>query len=203
MVRIGLSVLVVLFAAAGCSKDPEPGPTAAATSAAATQSPSPGASASPGATASPTAELAFSVDGTGPYLLGAKLSVLQGAGQLDEVKTGGETCAQNTTARGKDRWKDVRMSFRPDGTLYVLINRSPAIPTPSGAFLGNTLAALQSIYGALGEELTQGGRMAYLVTTTSGRGVMFDLDASKKVMTMIAGDAAYLKSSYLGGTDYC
>jgi hypothetical protein len=201
MRRIGLSVLVVLFAVAGCSKDPAPTQTAAPASV--TPSPTQAASASPGPTASVSAELAFSVDGSGPYLLGAKLSVLQGAGQLDEVKTGGETCAQNTTARGKDRWKDVRMSFKPDGTLYVLINRSTTIPTPSGAYLGNTLAALQSIYGSLGEELTQGGGMAYLVTTTSGRGIMFDLDAAKKVIAMVAGDAAYLKSSFLGGTDYC
>ncbi|GIH05626.1 hypothetical protein Rhe02_36930 [Rhizocola hellebori] len=195
-------MLVVLFAAAGCSKDPAPAPTAAPE--ATTASPTPAASATPGPTATAgTMELAFSVDGSGPYLLGAKLSALQGAGQLDEVKTGGETCAQNTTARGKDRWKDVRMSFKPDGTLYVLINRSTAIPTPSGAYLGNTLAALQSIYGSLGEELTKGGGMAYLVTTTSGRGIMFDLDASKKVIAMVAGDAAYLKSSFLGGTDFC
>jgi hypothetical protein len=201
MRRFGLSLLVVLFAAAGCSKDPAPTPTAAPESA--TQSPTPEATAGPGPTATVTAELAFSVDGTGPYLLGAKLSALQSAGQLDEVKTGGETCAQNTTARGKDRWKDVRLSFKPDGTLYILVNRSTAIPTPSGAYLGNTLAALQSIYGGLGEELTLGGHVAYLVTTTSGRGILFDLDARKKVMAMIAGEAGYLKSSFMAGTDYC
>ncbi len=201
MVRFGLSVLVVLLAAAGCSKDPEPTPTAAP--GATTAAPSGSASPTPAASGSPSSALAFTVDGAGPYQLGAKLSTLQAAGQLDEVKTGGETCAQNTTARGTGTWKDIRMSFRPDGTLYVAINRSPSIPTPSGAWLGNTLAALQSIYGMLGEELSQGGGIAYLVTTTSGRGIMFDLDAAKKVIAMVAGEASYLKSSFLGGTDFC
>jgi hypothetical protein len=96
------------------------------------------------------------------------------------------------------------VSARPDGKIYLVVNRSATIPTPSGAWLGNTLAALQSIYGTIGEELNQGGSTAYLVKTTSGRGILFDLDpGTKKVITMIAGDAAYLKSSYLGGTDYC
>ncbi len=201
MVRIGVSVLVVLLAVAGCGKDPAPAPTA--NPGATTQSATPTAGPSAGPTASGAPALAFTVDGAGPYLLGGKLSALQSANLLDEVKTGGETCAQNTTARGTGAYKDVRMSFRPDGTLYVLINRSTTVPTPSGAWLGNTLAALQSIYGSLGEELTQGGGYAYLVTTTSGRGIMFDLDDKLKVIAMVAGEAAYLKSSFLGGTDYC
>ena len=200
MVRIGVSALVVLFAVAGCGKDPAPTPTANPVASATSATPA-DPSASPTASALPA--LAFTVDGAGPYLLGAKLSELQAAGQLDEVKAGGETCAQNTTARGTGAYRDVRLSFRPDGTLYVVINRSENIPTPSGAWLGNTLAALQSIYGSIGEELTLGGGYAYLVTTTSGRGIMFDLDDKKKAIAMVAGEASYLKSSYLGGTDYC
>jgi hypothetical protein len=145
----------------------------------------------------------FTVDGAGPYQLGAKLADLQTAGQLDEVATGGETCAAITTARGKGVWKDIRLSFRPDGTLYLVVNRSTTIPTPSGAWLGTNLAGLQSIYPGLGQDLSKGTVFAYLVTTSGGRSILFDLDANKKTIAMIAGDGNYLKSSFLNGTDYC
>jgi hypothetical protein len=185
----------------GCSKkqaQASPTSTAAPT---ATATASPGASASP--TASPSPAVQFTVDGAGPYQLGTTLQALQDAGQLDEVQTGGATCPDNTTARGKGVWKDIRLSFRKNGTLYVVVNRSTTIPTPSGAWLGNSLAALESIYGNLGQELMKGTAVAYLVTTGSGRGILFDLDNSKKAFAMIAGEANYLKSSYLGGTDFC
>lgn len=161
------------------------------------------APASPTPSASAQAFIHFTVDGAGPYLLGATLGELQSAGQLDDVRSGGETCAPNTTARGKGVWQDIRMSFRPDGKLYLATNRSVKIPTPSGAWLGTTLAGLQSIYPAIGEVLTLGTAKAFLVTTGSGRGILFDLDSTLKVITMAAADAAYLKSSYLGGTDFC
>lgn len=113
-------------------------------------------------------------------------------------------CVGNTTARGTGVWRDVRLSFRKDGQLYLAVNKSPSIPTPSGAWLGTSLAELKSIYkGVAGQELTRGAHSAYLVTTLSGRGILFDLDASKRVVSMAAGDAAYLKSSYLRGTGFC
>ncbi len=146
----------------------------------------------------------FSVDGAGPYQLGETLAALQSTAGLDEVTKGGAGCPGNTTARGTGVWTDVRLSFRPDGKLYLLVNRSTSIPTPSGAWLGTTLAQLKSIYVRIpGQELARGSARAYLVTTLSGRGILFDLDASKKVISMVAGDAAYLKSSYQGGTDFC
>lgn len=144
------------------------------------------------------------MDGAGPYQLGALLSALQTEAGLDDVKTGGETCPENTTAQGRGVWKDIQLQFRKDGTLYLAVNRSAGVPTPSGAWVGSTLAQLKTIYAKVpGEELKVGTASAYLVTTTSGRGVLFDLDAGKKVVAMIAGEAAYLKSSYLGGTDFC
>jgi hypothetical protein len=51
--------------------------------------------------------------------------------------------------------------------------------------------------------LTRGGATAYLVTTLSGRGILFDLDRSQKVTAMVAGDADYLRTSYLGATHFC
>jgi hypothetical protein len=203
-----LSLLLMAAALAGCKKDsPTAAPTTAASSASAAASPSaaPNPSGSTDPSASPGADLIeFTVDGAGPYQLGATLTALQAEAGLDEVKTGGATCPENTTARGKGAWKDVQLQFRKDGTLYLAINRSAQIPTPSGAWLGSTLTELKTIYAKVpGQELKQGTRTAYLVTTTSGRGVLFDLGTGAKVVTMIAGDAAYLKSSYTGGTDFC
>lgn len=192
---LALAAVLVL---SGCSKKQ---PQALPTTAAPTASASAEASAAPSTTPSPLVQ--FTVDGAGPYQLATTLTALQTAGQLDEVKTGGETCPQNTTARGTGVWKDVRLSFRPNGSLYLVVNRSLTIPTPSGAWLGNSLAALESIYGTLGQELNVGTHYGYLVTTGSGRAILFDLDDSKKAIAMIAGEGNYLKSSFLGGTDFC
>lgn len=202
MLRRACLALLALTLLAGCGDD-DPAPTtpapSAQTSVSAEASPSP--SASPPASPSPSPAINFSVDGAGPYTIGANLEALKAGGLLEEVKTGAETCPANTTARGTGVWKDIQLQFRPDGVLYLAVNRSKTIPTPSGARLGMTLAAVSSIYGNLGKELNNGA--AFLVTTTSGRGILFDLDQSKKVFAMIAGDAAYLKSSYEGGTDFC
>jgi hypothetical protein len=144
----------------------------------------------------------FTVDGTGPYQLGSTLDALESAGALAEVATGGEVCSLNTRARGTGAFSDVRLSFRPDGLLYLITNRSPDIPTPSGARIGTTLAQLNTMYaGATHEELAPS---AFLVSAGSaGRGILFDLDASDRVFTMSAGDADYLESSYVNGTDFC
>lgn len=199
-----LAATALIAAAAGCgSTQPPPSAGAPAGSPVASAGPSADPNASAGPSGSPSPVNEFTVDGIGPYQIGAKLADLQAAGHLADVKTGSETCAQNTTARGTARWTDVHLSARPDGKVYLVLNRSMNIPTPSGAWVGNTVAALQSIYGTLGEELTQGTAKAYLVTTLSGRGMLFDLDAGLKVTAMIAADAAYLKNAYLSGTDFC
>lgn len=207
--RIGLLILaavagVAVLPAAGCSsKRPTAAPPPSVSPAASDTTP-PASPASPTPGVSASGPLEFTVDGIGPYQLDAKLAALQAAGALAEVKMGGETCPENTTARGTGVWQDVRLSFRKDGTLYIAINRSPSIPTPSGAWLGTSLAQLKTIYKAIsGQELTHGASSAYLVTTLSGRGILFDLDAGKKVISMIAGDAEYLRASYTGGTDFC
>jgi hypothetical protein len=196
-----VTLAVVLLAAAGCGSDKKPPATPPAKATGATPAAS-GASATP--SGSPAALIEFTVDGAGPYQLGTTLASLQATKNLDEVATGGQVCPQNTTARGTGTWKDIRLSFRSDGKLYLAVNRSTSIPTPSGAWLGTTLAQLKSIYaGVSGEELAHGAGGGYLVTTLSGRGILFDLDANKKVISMTAGDSAPLKASYLGGTDFC
>jgi hypothetical protein len=145
----------------------------------------------------------FTVDGAGPYRLGATLAGLEAAGALDEVTPNGE-CPGNTTARGTGIWSDIRLSFRSDGKLYLAVNRSPSIPTPSGAWLGTTLTDLKKIYASVTtQDLARGGASAFLVVTLSGRGVLFDLDASKQVIAMIAGEGSYLRSSYKSGTNFC
>jgi hypothetical protein len=199
--RTGILVVAILLLATGCAKKspasaPPPAPTTTAAS--------PSASGSATPTTSPEVVDEFTVDGAGPYKIGVTLASLQATNSLAEVKTGGETCPQNTTAKGTGDWSGIQLAFRPDGTLYMAINRSPSIPTPSGAWVGTTLAQLKKIYaGVPTEEMSQGTRKAFLVTTISGRGILFDLGENQQVMAMIAGDAAYLRSSFKGGTDFC
>jgi hypothetical protein len=197
---------VALVGVAGCSSgggdaaSNGPSPTAPAGSA----SPAVTATASPSGSPSPEAAVEFTVDGAGPYLLGAMLDDLRDKPGLDEINSGGPTCGQTTTARGTNTWKDIHLSFHTDGVLYLLVNRSPSIPTPSGAWLGTPLAQLKTIYaGVTSEELVRGPRRAYLVTTLSGRGILFELDARVMVSAMLAAEASYLKSSFQAGTGYC
>lgn len=200
MVRIDASVLVVLLAVAGCSRNQAPTP--AANPGATTQS-APTTIASPGPTASTALAPAFTADGIGPYLLGAKLSDLKTAGVLDEVKPGTETC-DYTSARGTGAYQDISMIFRPGGTLRVVTNRSAGIPASSGARLGNTLAELQTIYGSAGEKLTRDdGEVAYLATATSGHGILFHFDDKNKVAKMVADDATGLKAGFINPIDWC
>lgn len=159
---------------------------------------------SPGAPSSPGVVKEFSVDGAGPYLLGSKLTDLQATPGLDNVTPGGTNCPQDTTAQGTGVWAGVQLSFGTDGVLYVAINKSTTIPTPSGAWLGTPLAQLKTIYaGIQTESLTAGARHAFLATTVSGRGILFDLNAQNVVQSMAAGDATYLKTSYQQGTNFC
>jgi hypothetical protein len=162
----------------------------------------PSGSATPSGT--PTAVVEFSVDGAGPYLLGASLTELQGANLLAEVAKGSGACPQNTTAQGTGTFGDVHLSFRADGKLYLLINRSTSVPTPSGAWLGTTLTELKKIYAGIpGQELRRGTNSAYLVSTLSGRGILFDLDPTQRVIAMTAGETGFLRTNYTGGTDFC
>jgi hypothetical protein len=198
------AVALLLVTACGGGKSTPPEPSADPTT---TTSPSVTAEATDVpvvATTTGPAPVQFTVDGTGPYQLGVSLTSLQTQGVLAEVATGSETCPQNTSARGTGAWTDVRMSFRPDGKLYLVTNRAPGIPTPSGAYLGFTLAQLNTIYaGVTHELLAAGSYQAFLVTTLTGRGILFDLTNQGKVFTMTAGEADYLKSSYVNGTDFC
>jgi hypothetical protein len=201
--RIGVIAAAGLAAAlflGGCGSDPpatgQPPTTAG--------SPQPSGSAAATPTPSASALIEFTVDGAGPYELGETLTALQSGAGLEEVTASKDVCPGNTTARGTGVWRDVHLSFRNDGELYMLVNRSPNIPTPSGAWLGTSLAELKTIYAAVrGQELRNGPATAYLVTTLSGRGILFDLGQDNKVVAMVASEADYLRNSYQGGTDFC
>jgi hypothetical protein len=145
------------------------------------------------------------VDGAGPYALGANLTTLQATPGLAEVTKSTE-CAGNTTAKATGPYDGIALSFRPDGSLYLEVNTSAAIPTPSGAYIGTSLVELRKIYAAIpGQDVAKrsGAGKGYLVTTLSGRGVLFDLDTASRVTSMIVGDAAYLKAIYTSGSAYC
>jgi hypothetical protein len=206
--RIGRYVLVLVVAtalgAAGCSSPTSnPPPVSTGTTPATNGTSTSSAHPSTSASASQQALIEFSTDGAGPYQLGLTLTQLQAKPGLEEVTTGG-VCPNNTVARGVGVWRDVRMSFRQDGRLYLLVNRSDQIPTPSGAWLGTTLVDLKKIYGGLtNQDLTRGTNSAFLVQTLSGGGILFELDAATKVTAMMAGDAAFLRTSFNGGTNFC
>jgi len=199
---MGVVVGVVLLAAVGCGKDkpvtsPPPTPTGVKTSATAQ------ASVSPSVSGSASTLIEFTVDGAGPYQLGTSLTALKSGPGLDGVTAGG-TCPDNTTAQGTGTWKEVQLSFHKDGKLYLAVNKSASIPTPSGAWLGTTLAQLKTIYvGVGGEDLAHAPGTAFLVTTLTGRGILFDLGSSQKVISMAAGDAAFLKATYAAGGNFC
>ncbi len=159
---------------------------------------------SPSSTAPPGDVVEFSVDGAGPYELGAKVSDLQAAGKLDAVTPGAPGCPDSTSARGTGPFSDVHLFFQKDGTLYLLVNQSASVPTPSGVYLGTSLADLTKIYATVTKEnLNHGTNTAFLVITVSGRGILFDLSSAKTVTAMTAGDANYLRLHFVNGSPYC
>jgi hypothetical protein len=200
--------LAVLLGAAGCNLLPSSEPSETSTTTASptgsvdpSATPTEGGSATP--TGSPTPLLEFTTDGAGPYQLNKGLTELQANPGLDQV-TPDSACPGNMTARGTGAWRDVVLHFRPDGRLYMLENRSQAIPTPSGAYLGTTLDDLKTIYGGLvTQELTRGSTSAYFVQTLGGRGILFLLNANKQVDIMYAGDGTFLRSSFTVSGDFC
>ncbi len=208
MKRIGRYVVVLVIAtalgAAGCSSPaPTTPPASTGTSPGTNGTNTTSTRPSTSASASAGALIEFSTDGAGPYQLGLTLTQLQAKPGLEEVTAGG-VCPNNTVARGVGVWRDVRMSFRQDGRLYLVVNRSDQIPTPSGAWLGTTLVDLKRIYGGLvNQELTRGTNSAFLVQTLSGGGILFELDAAKNVTSMSAGESAFLRTSFNGGTNFC
>ena len=206
--RTGLLLVVsasLALALAGCgsSKPPTTGPTtptsSAPTTGAASSAPATG---SPGATATADA-VEFSVDGAGPYQLGMALTSLAPT-DLDGVKPSTDGCVGKQVADAAGTWSGaIQLAFDQSGLLYLLVNKSINIPTPSGAWIGTSLTDLKKIYTNIqGELLKHGTSSAYLVTTLSSRGILFDLDPNSHVIAMTAGDSTFLKSSYTGGTPY-
>lgn len=197
-----LLIVAGLLAAAGCGTD-APVTAPPTTPKVTTSAPTTGTTSATASASTPSA-VEFSVDGAGPYQLGATLAQLQAAGSLAGVVTGGDACPQNTTATGTGTWSEIHLSFRKDGKLYLLINKSASIPTPSGAWLGTTQADLKKIYAAVnGQDLTQGTRAAFLVTTLTGRGILFELNEVKQVTAMYAGDASFLRTNFQNGSNFC
>jgi hypothetical protein len=206
--RIGAVIVVTLFAAgvSGCGSHKQGGSFVAAPTSSGSAAGQASSTASASASPSPSAVLIeFTVDGIGPYQLGASLDALKTTPGLGGITTGGPNCPDDTLAQGTGDLTDVQLRFHKDGTLFLTINRSTSIPTPSGAWLGTPLAQLKTIYATVpGESLTRGSATAFLVTTQSGRAILFDLSPSQTVTDMLAGDGGYLKATYLSGApDYC
>jgi hypothetical protein len=205
--RTGILIAAgLLLALAGCGGHKPAAAPPPASPAPSSGQPSGAASASASASPSAAVLAEFSVDGVGPYQIGASLTALKASPGLDGVTTGGQTCPDNTAAQGTGAYHDVQLRFRKDGNLFLLINKSTSIPTPSGAWLGTSLAQLKTIYATTqGEDLTRATSAAFLVTTQSGQAILFDLGPTQQVTDMITtADAAYLKATFLSGAaDYC
>jgi hypothetical protein len=207
----GLAPVVVttaLLATAGCNQNaPTTTPTVAGSGA--TGSPTASASASTRPSTSSTSEapdlIEFSVDGAGPYVLGRTLTQLQTNPGLGSVEDSA-SCPGNKQARGQGVWQDVTLQFHSDGKLYLAVNHSASIPTPSGAWLGTTLADLKKIYASVSnEQLNKDGKNALLVRTLSGQGILFVLndDPTKTVESMVVASGNYLRTQFTTGGAYC
>jgi hypothetical protein len=208
MKRVGALIMVTLLAAgtSGCGSHKQGGSFVAVPGSSGSAAGRPSGTASASVSPSPsTVLIEFTVDGIGPYQLGGSLDALKATPGVNGMTSGGPTCPDDTVAQGTGDLADVQLRFHKDGTLFLAVNKSTAIPTPSGAWLGTPLAQLQTIYASVpGESLTRGTARAFLVTTQSGRAILFDLSASQTVTDMLAGDGAYLRATYLSGApDYC
>lgn len=187
---------------AGCGKPAQPPATPTETpTQPATETPTETVTPDPSPTPSDE-DLHFTVDGAGPYELGTTLASLQAANQVTNVGPGDDVCATATSARGTGDWAEIYLYFK-DGKLYLVRNRSVSIPSPSGAWLGTTLADLKTIYRQIsGEEITRGSSAYFLAGTISGRGILFELDTNKRVKSMFAGETFYLKNAARTG-NFC
>jgi hypothetical protein len=191
LVSVALAVV-----AAGCSPSTNPSGDPTTPAPTETDTGDPGATATPTPTTTPTMLFEFTTDGAGPYRLGLGLTELQSNPGLDQV-TPDPDCPGNMTARGAGVWRDVVLHFRPDGRLYLAENRSLALPTPSGAYLGTPLEDLKTIYsGLVTEELTRGSAEAFYVQTFGGRGILFVLNPNKQVDVMYAADGPWLRNTF-------
>ena len=202
--RLGAVIAVVsLLVLAGCSKTPATvtPPSSATSGSLGDGGSTPSASASPSPTVNPADIVEFSVDGAGPYQIGDKISDLQS--QLTNAGAD-PNCPNNQTAQGTGTWSDVHLFFHQDGTLFALTNSSTAIPTPSGAYLGTSLTQLKTIYARTTNELlNHGANNAFLVITSSGRAIRFDLTPVQTVVLMTSGDVVLLRSAFVNGTPLC
>jgi hypothetical protein len=204
MKRVTVLLVAGVLALAGCSSGTPAGageqPTSSATSGG-TGPAGPTTSTTPTPTGDP---IEFSVDGAGPYQLDAKLTDLQSAGKVTNITVGATGCPDTTTASTTGVWSGIQLYFHKDGTLYLLVNQSTGIPTPSGAYLGTKLADLKHIYAAVtGTDLAHGDQKAFLVTTLSGRAILFQLSSIQTVVSMSAGDSSALQQAFVNGTPYC
>jgi hypothetical protein len=110
-------------------------------------------------------------------------------------------CSANYVAKGTGIYTDVQLLFTPEKKLDLVLGRGSKIHTPSGAKVGMTLTQLQNIYGVRGKTLTNGGAKAYIVITSTGKALYFELDVSNKCFVIIAGNGKRLENRFLSGSD--
>lgn len=151
---------------------------------------------------SPADPYTLSVEGIGPYRFDADPTVagLDATGKITDVMRGNEVCPANWFAKGTGIYTDVQLMFTAEEKLDLVLARGTKIHTPSGAKVGDNLEKLKQIYGDRGQTLSNGGAKAYIVITSTGKALYFELD-DDKVFVIIAGDGERLKQRFLTGAD--
>jgi hypothetical protein len=219
-----LCILALTIALAGCSQVagsigdvPTASPNAAPSSAPSTSAPSesgPPASPLPSARPIPTAgptpapmeppvdpATVFAADGIGPYVVGARLSVLSSQGLVANVEPSFHCYDEWQNAEATGRYAGhLHLSFYL-GQLIDVHTASPELVTPSGAIVGMPLAELQRIYGMRGTVITGvSGNEAFSVHVPAELGIVFFLDETNtKVWSMSAGEVKWLDSAAVVG----
>jgi hypothetical protein len=185
---------------------PDPTPSLAQTASPATTVPSHSPIPSPVATPSPTEPAidpatVLAADGIGPYVVGARLSVLESQGLVANVEPSFHCYDEWQNAEATGRYAGhLHLSFYL-GQLIDVHTASPELVTPSGAIVGMPLAELQRIYGTRGTVITGvSGNEAFSVHVPAELGIVFFLDETNtKVWSMSAGEVKWLDSAAVVG----
>jgi hypothetical protein len=155
--------------------------------------PSPVATPSPTQPATDPATV-LAAHGIGPYVVGARLAVLESKGLVTNVEPSFNCDDEWQSARATSRYAgQLSLSFYL-GRLTDVYTDSPELVTPSDASVGMPLTELQRIYGERGTLITGvSANQAFSVHVPDGLGIVFFLDETNTIaQSMSAGEVERL-----------
>jgi hypothetical protein len=136
----------------------------------------------------------FAAHGIGPYVVGARLAVLEAKGLVANLEPSFHCTDEYQNAEATGRYAgQLHLTFY-FGELIDVHTASSELVTPSGASVGMPLAELQRIYGKRGTLITGvSANPAFSVHVPDGLGIVFFLDETDtKVWSMSAGEVERL-----------